>query len=276
MTLIYNNLLDPLIGILTTDKKFGIYEYILQRLHQIPGLSKHIIEDTATITLDKKYKLKQIGIPNCGGLFVVDVIYMDHIKETRSTVIDGIPYIRIKELVKDLKTTIVNRRTIVSRQQRFGLSRSEENYNLQIEKIKNTLEQLKNIYFNIDRTSNIILECDDSKESKRKSEKVNRILKKKVNEIRDTFEMYTKMANVNNFKLIKEKIDEFDHVKTKLARTQARLATLLSAMQMGKGLSSGFIKDICVYCHNNLTSSIELAEGIQTQCSDILRGCQTK
>lgn len=241
-----------------------LFSFLTERLTKIPSIRKSVTFDDVTLEIkNKKYPGKQIGITNCGGMWVIDIIKMSG-KDLRSTVINGIPYINLKDLIFDLEDTIKDRTLRSSQQELFGLSDTETIKKRQKENAQNIEIEMSKLRENIAKI------IDGSVPDK---EKATRVVNRRLDNLETLYENNRHLHSYETYEKIFESRHNVEHFKTKLKRTQARLTTLLSAIHNNIEISPEYLTEICNFCTEHPTASLNLTGKEPTYCNKIVPHC---
>lgn len=242
-----------------------LYSFLLNGLKSIPSISKSISETTTVMDLgNKKFHGRQIGITNCGGMWVIDIMRMPG-KDLRGVVIDGIPYMQLSSLIVDLEKTVTDRGRLVMQQKRFGMGDTE----FLIQNKKKAAARVKEVSDKL--LMNMMKACANTDPDK--IEKCQRILKARLQDLNNAHEAEQVLNSRKTYESFIKERDKAEHVRTKFARTRARLTTLLAAVESNMELSPSYIRQLCEFCSTNQHASIMLSGKNQTPCSQILPHC---
>ena len=241
-----------------------LYSFLLNGLKSIPSISKSISESTTVMELgNKKFHGKQIGITNCGGMWVIDIMRMPG-KDLMGVVIDGIPYMQLSRLIADLEETLTDRGRLVM-QQLFGMGDTEF-------LIQNQKKAAARVKIASDRLlMNMMKACANTDPDK--IEKCQRILKTRLQDLNDAYETEQVLNSRKTYENFIKERDNAEHLRTKFARTRARLTTLLAAVESNMELSPYYIRQLCEFCSANPHASLMLSGKNPTHCGQILPHC---
>lgn len=240
-----------------------LLSFLIKKLKNIPSISKSITVDDVTLEIkQKKYKGKQIGITNCGGMWVIDIIKMST-KDLRATVLNGIPYINLKDLIFDLEDTIEDRKIRSRQQEIFGLGDTETIKKQQQQNTNAIKQEMDKLRKNIEK---VIAGGVDK-------DKATRVINRRLNDLETLYENDRELHSYDKYEKIFESRHDVEHFKTKLQRTQARLTTLLSAIHNNIEVSPEYVLELCKFCKFNTDSKINLTGKKLTSCNKILPHC---